>query len=255
MTGDFMVAERCSICYKWYRMNAMECHSEVQQVAELAQRIQQLEGELSSARAQLVGMHSRLLFNRQFFYADSDMQNTLRSAPVTSCSHRVMVAEDSPAITIEPLPIQHPLRRKWALGKGLPERVDAEAEHHLCFTEDRIPSGHLRLFCLLSDGEVWDELIPFSQLVQEGGVVLGRDAELVDYCIPEQGISRKHARVELGSTGLVISDMNSTNGLLVNDQYVNAYSPRVPMPDGSIIRLGNTAIRVEIVYGTAESAH
>jgi hypothetical protein len=141
------------------------------------------------------------------------------------------------------------------LGKGLPERVDAEAEHHLCFTEDRIPSGRLRLFCLLSDGEVWEQHIPFAQLVQEGGVVLGRDAEHADYSLPEQGISRRHARIELGSTGLVISDMNSTNGLLVNDQYVNAYSPRVPMPDGSVIRLGNTAIRVEIVYGSAEPTH
>lgn len=233
-------------------MNAMECSSEVQQVAELAQRVQQLEGELAGARAQLVGMHSRLLFNRQFFYADSATQDTLRSAPVPTCSRRVAAAEESPSITIEPLPIQHPLRRKWSLGKGLPERVDAEAEHHLCFTEDRIPSGRLRLFCLLSDGEVWEQHIPFAQLVQEGGVVLGRDA---DYSLPEQGISRRHARIELGSTGLVISDMNSTNGLLVNDQYVNAYSPRVPMPDGSVIRLGNTAIRVEIVYGSAEPTH
>ena len=249
-----MVAERCGICYKQYRMNAMECNNDVRQVAELAQRVQQLEGELAGARAQLVGMHSRLLFNRQFFYEDSAMQDTLRSAPVPACSHSVAVAEDASAISVEPLPIQHPLRRKWSLGKGLPEQADDEPENHLCFTEDRIPRGQLRLFCLLSDGEVWDQRIPFSELVKEGGIVLGRDASVSDYCLPEQGISRKHARIELGVTGLVISDMNSTNGLSVNDQYINAYSPRVPMADGSVIRLGGTAVRVEIVYGSSESA-
>ena len=233
----------------------MECNNDVQQVAELAQRIQQLEGELAGARAQLVGTHSRLLFNRQFFYGDDSMQDTLRSASVPTCSHRAESGEEAPAISIEPLPIQHPLRRKWSLGKGLPEQSDFETENHLCFTEDRIPRGQLRMFCLLSDGEVWEQRIPFSELVKEGGIVLGRDATISDYCLPEQGVSRRHARIELGSTGLAISDMNSTNGLLVNDQYVNSYSPRVPMPDGSIVRLGNTAVRVEIVYGSTESTH
>ena len=233
-------------------MNVTESSNEERQVAELAQRIQALENELAGARAQLVGVHSHLLFNRQFFYADGATESTLRSTPVSVCSRRAELPESAPVVTIEPLPIQHPLRRKWSLGKGLPDSADAAAEHHLFFTEDCIPCGQLRMFGLLSDGEVWEHFVPFSQLVQEGGIVIGRDASSADFILPETGVSRRHARIELVATGLVISDLNSTNGLLVNDQVVNGYSPRVSLADGSIIRLGDTSIRIEIVYGSAE---
>lgn len=234
-------------------MNADNSKNEEQQVADLAQRIQGLESELTEARAQLIGVHSRLLYARQSFYADEHTEGTIRSGATNPQSRAAQVQEEDQApIHIEPLPIHHPLRRKWSLGKGLPGSTTRGTGQRISFVGNHVPGGMLRLFSLLANGEPWEQLISFSELAKEGGIIIGRDPETVHLQLPENGVSRMHARIELGSTGLVISDLNSTNGIQVNDDHINSYSPQVPINDGTIIRLGDTALRVEIIYGSAE---
>ncbi|MBR1998626.1 MAG: FHA domain-containing protein [Akkermansia sp.] len=237
----------------YQKMEAPREQQEEHLVADLAGRIQRMEAELEVARAQLIGMHSRLLFARQSFYADSQTEATLRSTPSMARSRQALQQEaEQQQISIEALPIQHPLRRKWSLGKVLLHRLPEADAPRLCFIGNHIPKGKLRLFGLLEDGSVWEQLIPFDRLATEGGVTLGRDATACDLCLPENGVSRSHARIELGATGLVITDLNSTNGIHLNDRHINAYSPQEPLADGCIIRFGETALRVEIVYGSAE---
>ena len=225
---------------------------EEQQVAVLAQRIHELESELSCARAQLIGVHSKLMFARQSFYADRHTETALRSTSVVSVDSAKSAEAPDSHIHIEPLPIHHPLRRKWALGKGLKDTKKGETTQRICFTGHHAPGGKLRIFGLLADGEPWEHIIPFSDLAADNGIIIGRDPEAVHLVLPENGVSRTHARIELGSTGLVITDLNSTNGLMVNDEHINNYSPQVPLSDGSTIRLGDTILRVEIIYGSAE---
>jgi hypothetical protein len=77
------------------------------------------------------------------------------------------------------------------------------------------------------------------------GVVIGRgnDAELR---IDDPGISRRHAQISLeeseGGTVVTVSDLGSTNGVILDGQPVNSSQVR----DGSEIRLGNTIIVIRI---------
>jgi pSer/pThr/pTyr-binding forkhead associated (FHA) protein len=110
----------------------------------------------------------------------------------------------------------------------------------------------MRILGLLSNGDVWEHHIPFSRLAQDGGITIGRDKKAADLPLDENGVSRLHARIELGSTGLVITDLNSTNGLFINNEHINSYSPQKPLTDGAVIRMGKTALRVELIIGSHE---
>ena len=215
-------------------------------IADLATKVRHLENELAQARAQLTTTHCQLLAERRILPTGSSMQQALSTA--SAICRGEQAAETSPApIRVELLPTQHPLRRKWALGKGLPDASTANDSRSIRLNSKHSTKGKLRLFGLLSDGSTWEHCISFARLAQEGGITLGRDPKLVDLEIPENGVSRRHARLELGSTGLVITDLDSTNGLFVNDQQITKYSPKTTLTDGSTINLGDTPLRVEII--------
>jgi diguanylate cyclase (GGDEF)-like protein len=69
-------------------------------------------------------------------------------------------------------------------------------------------------------------------------VVIGRDADC-EICINDNSVSRRHARLHLGSDGFYAVDLNSTNGTFVND--VPATSTR--LKDGDYLRAGNCIFR------------
>src|SRR5580704_8710519 len=50
-------------------------------------------------------------------------------------------------------------------------------------------------------------------------VVIGRDAE-ADVCVPEQAVSRQHARIEFDGTRWVLTDLGSRNGTMVDGAFV-----------------------------------
>jgi len=60
--------------------------------------------------------------------------------------------------------------------------------------------------------------------------------------IADEAVSRHHARLKQAGDGYSIEDLNSANGLYVNDSRVT--EPR-PLKSGDVIRLGET---VEMVY-------
>lgn len=233
-------------------MSAEDSKREEQQVAALAQRIQGLEAELAEARAQFIGIHSHLMYARQSFYEDRHTQVSVLSIADGVIPQEPNTVEQEPIIHIEPLPIHHPLRRKWALGKGIAPPREGVAGPRICFTGSHVPVGKMRILGLLSNGDVWEHYIPFSRLAQDGGITIGRDAAAVDLPLDENGVSRVHARIELGSTGLVITDLNSTNGLFINNEHINSYSPQKPLTDGAVIRMGKTALRIELIQGSHE---
>ena len=89
-------------------MNAGETRSEEARATALAQRIQELESELKEAHAELVGVHSRLLFERQSFYADTHTAATMNTSAAITRSLNVEQERQQDPIHIEPLPIHHP---------------------------------------------------------------------------------------------------------------------------------------------------
>ena len=65
---------------------------------------------------------------------------------------------------------------------------------------------------------------------------LGRGTD-VDLRIDDPSVSRRHAEIRVGAPS-VISDLGSTNGIVVDDQHVR----QAQLRDGSVIHLGNTTI-------------
>lgn len=82
------------------------------------------------------------------------------------------------------------------------------------------------------------------------GLVVGRGND-ADLRIDDPGISRRHAQISLkeseGGTIVSVSDLGSTNGVILNGQPVDSSQ----VMDGSQIRLGNTVITIRITPSTS----
>lgn len=69
-------------------------------------------------------------------------------------------------------------------------------------------------------------------------MIIGRAPDC-DICLPDEGISRQHARLEMDEFGSVtIEDLNSTNGTYLNGTRFNRHQLR----DGDKVQVGSTTI-------------
>jgi hypothetical protein len=89
--------------------------------------------------------------------------------------------------------------------------------------------------------------------LQPPGLVIGRGTD-ADLRINDPGISRRHAEflITLGRDGqdplIEVHDLGSTNGIRIGDRKV----PRATLRDGSVVKAGNTVLRVRIVEGVED---
>ncbi len=70
-----------------------------------------------------------------------------------------------------------------------------------------------------------------------GSTVIGR-GDQADLRLPDVGISRRHARLDYDGTQVVLTDLGSTNGSMVNGQRVSA----VTLNPGDMIQIGTTTL-------------
>ena len=61
----------------------------------------------------------------------------------------------------------------------------------------------------------------YAYLIEDQGYVIGR-AEDADISIPDANLSRYHARLEKRGNAIWISDLESTNGVYLNDLRIHA---------------------------------
>ncbi len=87
--------------------------------------------------------------------------------------------------------------------------------------------------------------IPGASLVDPGGAVVGRSPSTATFIINHEQISRRHFRLFLVSQQVMIEDMGSTNGTIVNGLQV-AQGARQPLGNGSRLQLGNLEFTVRI---------
>jgi pSer/pThr/pTyr-binding forkhead associated (FHA) protein len=85
-------------------------------------------------------------------------------------------------------------------------------------------------------GNCWVEVNGVRQQLTRAVTSLGRGTD-VDLRIDDPSVSRRHAEIRVGVPS-VISDLGSTNGIVVDDQHVR----QAQLRDGSVIHLGNTTI-------------
>lgn len=69
--------------------------------------------------------------------------------------------------------------------------------------------------------------------LQEGTLTVGRDPQC-DLFLNDMTVSRSHAEIEVTPTGCVIRDLNSFNGVWVNDRMVEACS----LKPNDVIQIG-----------------
>ena len=72
-------------------------------------------------------------------------------------------------------------------------------------------------------------------------LVVGRGTE-ADLRINDPGVSRRHAELRVEDDALVVADLGSTNGTLVDGERVD----RRRVLDGATVRVGNTDLVVRI---------
>ncbi|MGC9666941.1 FhaA domain-containing protein [Planosporangium sp. 12N6] len=70
-----------------------------------------------------------------------------------------------------------------------------------------------------------------------GSTVIGR-GDQANLRLPDVGISRRHARIDFDGAQVVLTDLGSTNGTMVNGQRVSA----VALNPGDMIQLGTTTL-------------
>jgi hypothetical protein len=87
--------------------------------------------------------------------------------------------------------------------------------------------------------------LPINQekLKSSQGVTIGRSAKLCDLTIQDDTISRRHARLSYVDQQLLLEDLDSANGTLVNGQKIKAYHT-VLIDENSHIQLGNIVLQL-----------
>jgi hypothetical protein len=76
-----------------------------------------------------------------------------------------------------------------------------------------------------------------KHVLEPGSNVLGRGTE-ADIRLPDTGVSRKHADVQLSGGTVTVEDLGSTNGTLVNGRRVS----RQQLADGDVLRIGHSVL-------------
>jgi hypothetical protein len=80
------------------------------------------------------------------------------------------------------------------------------------------------------------------------GVVVGRSTEVADVLIEGSEISRRHARFHLEDDRLYVTDLDSMNGVVVNNKKIPANSP-FELRSGDQISIATSAFEVRSVGG------
>jgi hypothetical protein len=98
------------------------------------------------------------------------------------------------------------------------------------------PGGYPPAGAPAGPGNCWIEVNGVRHQLTRPVISLGRGTD-VDLRIDDPSVSRRHAEIRVGLPS-VISDLGSTNGIVVDDQHVR----QAQLRDGSVIHLGNTTI-------------
>ena len=89
-----------------------------------------------------------------------------------------------------------------------------------------------------------------SFFTQEDDIFIGRIPSINDVCVNHPSVSRQHAHIKRRDDGYTVYDLQSLNGLYVNDERVS----KSLLNEGDVLRLGDVAIRVGFGEGAAQAA-
>lgn len=217
-------------------------------LAQLEARERELQRELAQVRAAMAEWHTSGHAGKA---PAAGREVPLAPAwdapiPISTPPAAEQKAQEATQIYLQALQPFHSLRTKWHLGSGLENALTPA----ICIPEVRESQSvatELRLYGLLSTGEVWEQIIPFTFIAQETGITLGRSPEDSSYAIDDISISRCHLLLSLNDQGLVVSDLGSTNGTAVNGIPLTAYDNTRSLQDGDTLTIGSVQLQIEFI--------
>lgn len=91
---------------------------------------------------------------------------------------------------------------------------------------------------------VWDDDIGHKEkIINSFPVIIGKKYDSVDICIPNESVSRKHAKIFIKKNDLYIQDLGSTNGTYINGKRLRK-NECVIIDETSEIKFGKVNISV-----------
>lgn len=87
-----------------------------------------------------------------------------------------------------------------------------------------------------------------DQLVDQSGVIIGRNPKDSPYIINHADVSRKHARIKVKNNRVFIEDLGSTNGTSVNGQSIDDKG-LVSVSSGDQIIIGSVVMKLRVMEG------
>ena len=120
-------------------------------------------------------------------------------------------------------------------GDVAPQPYDAQSQYQQPYDQGGYgqPSPVRNVRLLSGDGRSYPLTI--------GSTVIGR-GDQANLRLPDVGISRRHARLDFDGAQVVLTDLGSTNGTMVNGQRVSA----VGLNPGDVIQLGTTTLTFRV---------
>ncbi|MEJ2212007.1 MAG: FHA domain-containing serine/threonine-protein kinase, partial [Anaerolineae bacterium] len=157
------------------------------------------------------------------------LQELMHKPPPPFAAHRAAVPASVEQVVFQAL-AKDPKRRFSTAGEFARAMTDAAGVHkpaHWRSDTDAI-ARNVALLLLGADGREFP--------VYTGRVLLGRDVSN-DIIIPNQQVSRNHARIRCRGQACTIVDLQSTNGTSINGVPVPAGEPR-PLRPGDVLGVG-----------------
>jgi hypothetical protein len=143
----------------------------------------------------------------------------------------------------------HALSRRLRTGGGAPTeqarfrpapRLIPLGDEATALAADRV----VKLTGSVPGGQRYELAVHLSQLrAKPAGLVIGRVTGQCDLVVAHASVSRRHALLRVGDGRMLLSDLGSTNGTLVNS--VHAGSVGIELIRGAIVRMGD----VELIVG------
>ena len=134
-----------------------------------------------------------------------------------------------------------PRRQDWSTqGRTAPQQAEAIGAgiHPQQMTESGTGNGK-RCLASLQPERCGDISLESPHLI------LGKSREKADVVLPDETVSRVHARIEQRSDGWYVSDLYSTNGTYLDERRI-ASGQAVPLKDGAVLRIGSLKFRVMV---------
>ena len=143
--------------------------------------------------------------------------------------------DESWEIRFEEEDLGFPAQREQTKGMFAEEENEEEEMQTTLLTARPVYQKTRKLVSVGGDLEIPVRYFPF---------IIGKNKSITDFCLDEPGVSRLHVKLEETEQGYLVTDLNSTNGTMVDGQLLNA-NETCELPLGSELTIAARTFRFQ----------